>query len=171
MKNKLFLICPDSHIEAFIKEQYGQEAFFLSALGGVFNFQEISYVETIGDFIQRESIEEIFIVNETSCRFMKRMLEQEKGFGTNAEQVMLDLFIDNYATIMAGTSLTAKQNRLAELNIRRQALEILSNELLLQQIEQSQIRLKGLITTKAKGRIKEVNVSLQKPSHKLSSYP
>lgn len=171
MKNKLFLICPDSQVEAFIKEQYGQEVFFLTALGAVFDFGQINYVEAVGDLLQRESIEEIFIVNEASCRFMNRMLAQEKGFGTKAEKVMLDLFIDNYTTIMAGTSLKEKQNRLAELNIQRQALEILSNELLLQQIGQSEIRLKGLLTAKAKGQVKEVNLNLQKPSHQFSPYP
>lgn len=32
MKNKLFLICSDSQIEAFIREQYGQNVFFLPLL-------------------------------------------------------------------------------------------------------------------------------------------
>ena len=161
MKNKLFLICPDSQIEPFIKEQYGQGVLFLTALGAVFNFQEINYVEAIRDLLQRESIEEIYIINDTSCRFIKSILEQEKGFGTKAEQVILDLLIDNYSNIMAGASLTEKKKKLAGFNIQRQALEIVSNELLLPCMAQSQISLKGLITTKAKGQLKEVNLGLQ----------
>jgi carbonic anhydrase len=161
MKNKLFLICPDSQLEAFIKEQYGQGVFFLTALGAVFNFQETNYVEALGDFLKREAIEEIFVVQDTSCRFMNSILEQEKGFGTKAEQVMLELFIENYSNIMAGASQIEKKKILAKVNIRRQALEILSHELLLIALGQSQIKLKGLITTKSKGQLEEVNVRLQ----------
>lgn len=162
MKNKLFLICPASRTESFIKEQYGQRVFFLTALGAVFNFQEINYVEALEHFLKREAIEEIFIVNDTSCPFMKSILEQEKGFETKAEQIMLDLLIENYSTIMAGTSLNDKKKNLAKLNIQRQALDILSNELLLSTISQSQIRLKGLITTKEKGQLEEVKLNLNK---------
>lgn len=160
MKNKLFLICPASQTESFIKEQYGQRVFFLTALGAVFNFREIKYVEALGNFLKREAIEEIFIVNDTSCPFIKNILEQEKGFDTKAEQIMLTILIDNYSTIMAGTSLADKKKRLAKLNVQRQALDILSNELLLSTITQSQIRLKGLITTKEKGQLEEVKLKL-----------
>lgn len=161
MKNKLFLICPASQTEALIKEQYGQEVFFLTALGAVFSFQDINYVEALECFLKREAIEEIFIVNDTSCPFIKSILEQEKGFGTKAEQVMLDLFIDNYSIIMAGTSLADKKKNLAKMNIQQQTLEILSNELLLSSITQTQIKLKGLVSTKEKGRLEEVKLTLK----------
>lgn len=161
MKNKLFLICPNSHLEAFIKEQYGQRVFFLTALGAVFNFKEIKYVEALEDFLKREAIEEIFLVNDTSCPFIKSIIEQEKGFETKAEEVMLDLLIDNYATIMGGSSLTEKKKKLAKLNIQQQALDILSHEMLLPTITRSQIKLKGLITTKEKGQLEEVKLALK----------
>lgn len=126
MKNKLFLICPASQTEALIKEQYGQEVFFLTALGAAFNFQEINYLEALENFLKREAIEEIFIVNDTSCPLIKSVLEQEKGFDTKAEQVLLNLLIDSYSTIMAGDSLTDKKKNLAKLNIQRQSIDILS---------------------------------------------
>lgn len=161
MKNKLFLICPDCQIDHFIKEKYGNDIFFLTALGAVFNFNEVNYIEAIADFMERESIAEIFIVNDTSCRFIKSILEKEKGYGTYAEHVLLNLLIDNYSNIMVSSSLMDKKKTLMELNIQRQALEILSNELFLPQIVQAKIRLKGLITTKAENKIKEVNVKLK----------
>lgn len=161
MKNKLFLICPDSQIEPFIRKEYGGDVFFLTALGTVFNFQEFNYAEELRDLLQRKAIEEIFIVTDTSCRFMNSILEQEKGFGTKAEGAILNLFIDNYYTIMAGASEGVRKQNLAKLNIQRQALDILSHEVLLTAIAQSQIRLKGLITSKAKGKLEEVDVSVE----------
>ena len=161
MTNKLFLICPGSQLEAFIKEEYGPNAYFLTALGTVFNFQEIKYVEALGDLLQREAIEEIFIVVDTSCRFMNSILQQQKGFGTKAEQALLDLFIDNYSTIMAGASELDRKKNLAKLNIQRQALDILSHEMLLSAITHPQISLKGLITTKGKGKLEEVELNVE----------
>ncbi|TXK50060.1 hypothetical protein FVR03_05515 [Pontibacter qinzhouensis] len=161
MKNRLFLICPASQTESLIKEQYGQEVFFLTALGAVFNFQEINYVETLEDFLKREAIDEVIIVSDSSCPFIKSVLEQEKGFDTKAEQVLRDLLVDNYATVMAGDSLADKKKNMAKLNIQRQADDILSNELLLSPITQSQIRIKGLVTTKEKGQLEEVKLTLK----------
>lgn len=161
MKNRLFLICPDSQVEPFIREQYGQSAFFLTALGAVFNFKEINYVEAVADLLQKEAIEEILIVNDLSCRFMASILEQKKGFGTGAEQEMLELFIENYSSIMAGPTLNGKKLKFAKLNIHRQAFELMSNELLLSRISQAKVSLKGLITAKAQGQFKEVNINLQ----------
>lgn len=161
MNSKLFLICPASHIEAFIKERYGQDGYFLTAPGAVFNFQEIKYAEALKNFLERKAIKEVFIVNDSSCRFIKSILEKEQGYGTKAEQVMLNLLIDNYSQIMAGTSLAERKLSLAKLNIQRQAQDMLSNELLLQVVMRSQIRLTGLLTTKEKGQLKEVKVKLQ----------
>lgn len=160
MIKKLFLICPNGQMEHFIKDRFGEDAFFLTALGGVFNFQEVAYAEALADFIERESIAEVFIVNDTSCRFIESVLEKKKGYDTAAEQIMLHLLIDNYYTVMEEGSLLDKKKSLAKLNVRQQAFEMLSNELLLTSIVRSKVRLKGLVTTKAAGKIKEINVEL-----------
>ncbi|RDV11932.1 hypothetical protein DXT99_23195 [Pontibacter diazotrophicus] len=161
MNNKLFLVCPDSLVEPFIREQYGQNVLFLTALGAVFNFNEIHYVEAVDDLLQEEAVEEIFIVNDLCCRFMTSILEREKGFGTRAEQEMVDLFIENYSNIMAGLTLNDRKQKFAKLNIHRQAFELISNERLLSRISQAKISLKGLITSKTQGQLKEMNINLQ----------
>ncbi len=161
IKNKLFLICPVSHMEPFIKDRYGWDGYFLTAPGAVFNFQEIDSSEALKDFIERKAIKEVFIVNDTSCPFIKSILEKEKGFESKAEQVMLNLLIDNYSQIMAGASLAERKVMLATMNIQRQALDLFSNELLQPLLKRSQIRVTGILTTKEKGWLKEVNVKLQ----------
>ena len=161
MNNKLFFICPFSQLEHFIREKYGDDVFFITALGAVFQFEDVNYVEVIRDFINRENITDIFIVNDTSCRFIKRVLEKEKGFGTFSEEAMINLLIDNYSVVMQTQSLIEQKKTLAELNIRRQVSEILSNELFLQTIIQENVRIKGHITTKAENKLIELNFNLK----------
>lgn len=162
MNNKLFLICPASHIEVFIRERYGPDVYFLTAPGAVFNFEEIKYTESVRYFLERKAIREVFIVNDTSCRFINTILQNGKGHKTQAEQVMLNLFINNYSQIMTAASLEERKVILATLNLQRQALDILSNEILLPLIKQSQIKVTGVLTTKEKGWLDEVKVQLQK---------
>ena len=160
MNNKLFFICPFSQLEHFIREKYGDDVFFITALGAVFQFEDANYVEVIRDFINRENITDIFIVNDTSCRFIKSVIEKEKGFGTFSEEVMLNLLIDNYSVVMYNKSLIEQQKSLAELNVKQQAKEIMKSELFQQQIIQNKISIKGLITTKAENKLIELNFNL-----------
>ena len=157
MNDKLFFICPFSQLEHFIREKYGDDVFFITALGAVFQFEDANYVKVIRDFINRENITDIFIVNDTSCRFIKSVLEKEKGFGTFSEEVMLNLLIDNYSVIMHNKSLIEQQKSLAELNVTQQAKEIMKSELFQQQIIQNKISIKGFIITKAENKLIELN--------------
>ena len=162
IKNKLFLVCPVSRMESFIKDRYGWDGYFLTAPGAVFSFKEINYSEALRDFLESKAIKEVFIVNDTSCPFIKSILEKEKGYETNAEHIMQNLFVDNYSQIMAKASLAERKIALATLNLQRQALDIVSNDLLQAVLTQLQIRVTGILTTKEKGWLKEVNVNLQK---------
>ena len=161
MVNQLFIVCPFSCMETFLQNKYGNDIFFLTFSGAVFQFEDVNYVEVIRDFINRENITNTFIVNDTSCRFIKRVLETKKGFGTFSEEVMINLLIDNYSVVMQTKSLIEQKKALAELNIRRQVKEILSNELFLQPIIQNKINIKGLITTKAENKLIELNFNLK----------
>lgn len=162
IKNKLFLTCPVSHMEPFIKERYGWDGYFLNAPGAVFSFQEISYSEALRDFLEIRAIREIFIVNDTSCPFINGILEGGNCYETKAEQVMQNLFIDNYFAIMDKTTLADRKVELATLNLERQALDIVSNDLLQPVLKRLQIKILGVLTTKEKGLLREVTINLQK---------
>ena len=157
MKKNLFFICPDGHLEHFIREKYGDNVFFVTALGAVFNFNDIDYSKSLSDFIIRESITDIFIVNDTSCRFIKNVLENEKSFETFSEHTLSKLLISNYSIVTDNTSVTNKKKALAELNVKRQIEELMNDTLLLQQIIHDKISIQGIITTKAENKWIEIN--------------
>lgn len=148
-------------MEPFIKEKYGWDGYFLNAPGAVFSFQEINYSEALRDFLELRAIRELYIVNDTSCPFISGILEGGKFHETKAEQVMQSLFVDNYFEIMGKDSLTDRKVALATLNLQRQAMDIISNNLLQPVLKRLQIRVSGVLTTKKKGSLEEVTINLQ----------
>ncbi len=159
MSNKLFLVCPFSCMENFIRQKYGEDVFFLTAMAAAFQYSEEEYVAAIKDFITRENITEILIVNDTSCRFINSVLKKEKGFGTPVEKIIQEILIDNFPTIMQNQSLIEQQKQLASLNIKQQAKEIMKPELFLQQIIQNKICIRGVVTAKAENILIEQNTN------------
>lgn len=159
MKNKLFLLCPECQLEHLIREKFGDDICFLTALGAVFDFRSIAYLEELGDFIKREAIKEIIIVNDTSCLFIENLLEIREEYEVNNDAI-INAFIDNYTYIMSGDSLMEEKKRLAECNIRRQAHEIINNQFLYSAIMAAGINLKGLITTKKENQVEEIDLLL-----------
>lgn len=155
MKNKLFFVCPECQMEHFIQEHYDQDVFFLTALGAVFDFQDTELTDSLNDFITKNSITDIFIVNDTSCSFIKSVLENEKGFGTSCETTLLNLLIDHYSIMMTNLPPIRKQEYLGKVNCERQANEIVANESFKHLVSQTNISIKGLVTTKSKNKIAE----------------
>lgn len=84
-KEKLYLICSDCHIENALRNEFSQDAYFLTALGVVFDFSEFDYAEGLDHFINREMISEIIIVNDTNCTFIKNTISKEDNHNTRAE--------------------------------------------------------------------------------------
>jgi hypothetical protein len=87
-------------MENFIRNKYGDDVFFITAMGTVFQLQETQYLKTIKDFIDRKEIIEIFIVSDTSCRFINNALRKELGYGSYSETVIQKLLKENYAFVM-----------------------------------------------------------------------
>lgn len=161
MKKNLFFICPDGHLEHFIKEKYGDNVFFTTALGAVFNFNDVNYSKSLTDFMISECITDIFIVNDTSCRFINNTLENEKSFETFSEDILSKLLIRNHSIVTNNKSVINKRITFAELNVKRQIAEIVNDKLLLQQILRAKIVIKGIVSTKAEKKWIELNFSSQ----------
>lgn len=155
------MLCPASQLESFIKEHCGGEVFFLTALGVVFDFRQLAYVEALVDFIERESIDEICVVHDVACPFIKSVLAKEKGYGTYAEGVLLDLLIDHFSDIMQNTITGEQKVKLARCNVERQVSEVFANELLRQVVREYNISLKGLLSAKAEGWLKPITLKLK----------
>lgn len=155
--NKLFIICPFSCMEHFLRIKFGNDIFFLTSSGAVFQSQELEYLSALRDFIIQEKIKTIYIVTDTSCRFINGIINKKQLFGLSSEKAIEELYIEYYFSDFKDQPLLNKQYKLAELNIRKQSNEILNSALVGSYISQFAIEIKGLITSKDKNLFKEMN--------------
>lgn len=156
MKNQLFLVCPFSNMEHFIRQKFGQEAFFLTAMAGQSQFHELRYTEAVLELIDREEIAELYLVQDTSCRFMNGLLDAEPIHGSIAENKLEQLLVEHYAEIKAHTTRTLQLKKFAAINLRAQLREIGANAFLNSWMARNRLEIKGLITTKAENEALEI---------------
>lgn len=139
-KTKLYLICPDCHIEQSIRQKYGSNSYFLTALGAVFDVSEFEYIEEVNRLINNKTISEIVIVNDIHCTFICNTIEKDKNHGTRAEEVLENLIVNN--------SFRFRKIGLIEqtrLNIYRQGYDLLNVAFIGNKIVDRVIGLSGLI--------------------------
>jgi carbonic anhydrase len=157
MDNQLFVVCPFSRLEPFLQNKYGKNSFFLTYSGAVLQYQDVDYLLDVKDFIFREKIKTIFIVNDTSCRFLNGIVKQKKKLGFESEKIIEELYIDNYFSDFKEQTIDDQLFKLSELNIRNQINGIVNSTLLGSHIADLDIKVKGLITSKENKFYKEIN--------------
>ena len=154
-REKLFLICPDCHLEQTLRNEFGQEIYILTALGSVFDFSEFDYVETLHHFLNRERIAEIVLVNDVDCAFIRNAIYQENRYHTKAEQELSRLKKNNVEKF-ASLETNEQKKLLAKLNIYRQAYELLNAVFIGSEIDNRSIRTSGLICNRDKSKFEHL---------------
>jgi len=145
-------------MEPFLQEKYGRDIFFLTYSGAVFQDQEFEYLSAVKQLLFKESIRTIYVVNDTSCRFINSIIAKKKLFGMPSEKALEALYVEYYFAHFKNQPLFHQQYKLAELNIKKQVDEIVSSSLLGDFISEFEIEVKGLITSKAKNTFKEIRI-------------
>lgn len=158
MSNKLFIICPFSCMEAFLQSKYGDKIFFLTSTAAVLPYKDFEYIFAMKQFIFREGIKQIYIVNDTACRFINGIIAQNKNIAFPAENAIEELYIEHYFSDFKNQSLFHQQNKLAEHNVKNQANNFIDSAILGECIYQFDVEINGLITTKENGIFKEVKI-------------
>jgi hypothetical protein len=157
MDNQLFVLCPFSSLETFLQNKYGENSFFLTYSGVVLQYQDLHYLLDIKDFMFREKIKTIFIVNDTSCRFINGIIKQKKKLGFESEKIIEELYIDNYFSDFKEQTIDHQLFKRTKLNIKNQINGIVNSTLLGSHIADLDIKVKGLITSKENKFYKEIN--------------
>lgn len=145
-------------MEGFLRQEYGDDVFFITGMATVLHVDE-EVVSVIKLFIEKNSIQEIIIASDTSCRFIKGFLKSENQFGSYAEMQIKNIMLDNNDTLSKTTSEAEKQKIIATSIVKKQAQEICRPNLLLSEILKNKINIKGIITTKSKNEIIELNLN------------
>ncbi|SDZ32503.1 MULTISPECIES: carbonic anhydrase [Rhodonellum] len=156
MANQLFIICPFSGMESYLQNKYGKNIFFITYSGAIVQQQDFDYMLEVKYLIYREKIKRIYIVNDTSCRFINGIIKRNKTIGFPSQKVIEELYVEYYFSDFKDQSLFNQQQKLAEFNIKNQVDEIMNSTLFKDYIQEFSIEIKGLITSKEKRLFKEI---------------
>ena len=148
--NKLFLICPDCYLEDRLRKHFKGNLYFLTALGAIFDISEADYTESISNFLARERIQAIYIVNDCSCTFIQNVVHQNKKITTRVEVVMQELLDENDLDALEETE------KLVLLNIKRQAQAFRESAFISYKLENQEVELKGILYNRAQDKCIEV---------------
>ena len=148
-QNTLFIICPFCQLENYLRTKFGEDVFFITATAGVLNFSEAE-TTAIKDFIEREKISTICVVNDVACNFIDEAIANKKEFGLYCERE-LRLLLQNLDLIMESKhSWKEKRELLANANVTKQLEYLNSENIFKQKIQVSGINTRVLITNKNK---------------------
>jgi len=144
--SKLFLICPECFLENAIRNVYGKNNSFLTALGTVFDSNDFEFAEEVNGLITNEGIHQIYILNDFNCTFIKNIINGGQNLNTKAEEVLRSLFDKHEIEFNDVDDLTENTKvKLAKLNIHQQAKELLELAFIGNKIRDNEIELIGVI--------------------------
>jgi carbonic anhydrase len=158
--SNLFLICPECHIEQAIRDYYGNNnVFFLTALGTVFDISAFEDAEEINDFLSREGVGSIYVVDDSSCTFIQNVL-RGVTHSTEAEDVLYELYDEHKSFFEMDNPAKDKAHKLAELNIHRQAQALDNTAFLGSKMKNKDVHIKGLIFDREEQDFEEVTINI-----------
>ncbi|MBD3628042.1 hypothetical protein [Cyclobacterium sp.] len=160
MLKSLYLVCPVNQLEAFIQNKFGTHHFFLTALGTVFRFEEVRYVEKVTDFLMQDSIDRITLVHDLNCPFKNRIINHEKGLHSYAEEYLFEMYIDHYYRINQFQSREEKARELSMIHSENLIHTISNHPLLEKPLRQKGIALDSLLVDWKTNQLEKVEESL-----------
>lgn len=147
--NCLFIICPFCQLEYFLRAKFGEKVFFYTVPGGVLNFHT-DETFWLSEFLRREQITDIYLVNDVSCNFIEEAINGKQEFGLNCERQFREL-LKKLSADFENLYLKEKKELLAKTNVLAQLDYLKTQNFLKDEIPQDKIRVHGMITDKNRG--------------------
>lgn len=157
-KSRLFLVCPDCHMEMPIRKQYGDNSFFLTALGTAFDLTDFEFMEEVNQLVIKEDIKEIILVNDHQCTFVKSALQNEVRFNTKAEKILVNI-ANSSDDIKSIHNQELKSKQISKVNLKRLAFDLIDSAFIGNKISEGDITLTGVIYNKEDKSFQETVVS------------
>lgn len=145
MKKILFLVCPFSQSEAFIKKSFSGSHLYMTGMGGYLNFEDDGFADAITRLIIKEEIESIHLVQNTDCRFINDVLSENKNLEYPIQYTLKKLLLENEQLIKSMDSKYQKTIHLASLMIEEVSANIQKSDLLKETIKNMKIEIKGTL--------------------------
>ena len=157
MPDKVFVVCPFSSIESFLRQHYGDDLFFVSATAGMLQYEDVDYLKEVIWLLESQSVSELFVVNDLSCPFINKVLHHSKSINHAVEKVLQKLYADHKAILTHQPSLREKQEMLAMLNVIQQVNQFIV-PVLIPGLPHQNIKVNALVTDKNNFNIKTIQL-------------
>jgi hypothetical protein len=142
--NKLFIVCPFSNVEGFLRYKFGPQSLFATAMAGIPATGDAAWLESLTGTMLREGVTELYLVQDLRCRFAQAVLEQDGGFGTHCEAELQNV-VDNCRDAITAASNWSDR----AMCFAREILAVQTEKLTaLPIIQQNGILVRGIITDK-----------------------
>ncbi len=118
--NRLILICSTWCLEPKLREEFGTQSFFMTALGGMFSFDK-SQIEQVKSLVNKQSVNKICVVANPNCRFVKNIINPNTFHNTKAEELLAKIYHKKYDEIKQELTF---EDKCRKLSIYRAELQI-----------------------------------------------
>lgn len=145
--NSLFIICPFCQLENYLRTNFGDDIYFMTSTAGVLFFWA-DELPSIKEFIEREKIQNIYLVNDLGCNFIEEAIIGKKEFGMNAEQQLRKLLQNIQPKITNEVSLHETKRIVAKLNLHQQKKYLASLNIVNHEVENLEVKIHTIIIDK-----------------------
>lgn len=154
-ENKLFIICPFSNIENFLRKEYGNDILFMTYSGGMIQYADFDFLNHVKDIILQEKIKQIFFANDINCNFIEDAIMKKRA-QSSVSNLLEEYYIHYYFSLFHNTSIPRQKYNLAKINLFYQIQEFSNSYHFKDIIASEKIEIHGIITDKIKNLKKQI---------------
>lgn len=156
MTKKLFILCPFSKMEPFIRKHFGELIYCMTFPGTDFYQDTDQKMEQILHFVKQEEITDIILVNDLDCPFLSGIIKNKPLGGWPFENTLQDLFLSQYINVFKEKSKLMRQIKLSEMYILYQAQKFTKELAKRKNPGDNPLKIKALMTCRSQDLLKEL---------------
>lgn len=156
MTKKLFILCPFSKMEPFIRKHFGELIYCMTFAGTDFYQDTDQKIEDIQHFVKQEEITDIILVNDLDCPFLSGIIHNKDRSGWHFENILQDLFLSQYINVFKDKSKLMRQIKLSEMYILYQAQKLTKELAKRKKPGENPLNIKALMTCRSQDLLKEL---------------
>lgn len=122
---RLFLLCPTWCLETKLRNEFRDDPYFMTALGGSFSFDR-SQIQQVKSLVSQKGIQKICVVANPKCKFIQNIIQPDTLHNTAAEELLANIYHKKYDEIQNETSFEDKCRRLSILHCEFQIAQLKS---------------------------------------------
>jgi len=156
MSNKLFISCPLSQLEPFVRSKVGYDILSFSCSGILIQYPGSPILEQLKELIYSENVSHITLVVDTDCKFLNAVREPANRLGLPTEKWIMDAFAFPLPGNFSDLSIYDQQLHLATQHVQEQGRQLyaaLSSAFFLSDIT---LEIAGWVTTSRTNSLREI---------------